>query len=92
MTKEEFLALRGEPDWIPCRGQCGAQVFMAKHERTNKPAPLLRPKEGGPKPNIVAWQGADGWQYRIVKEGGEFLNHFADCPMARRFRRPVGDK
>lgn len=101
MTKEELIAIRGEPEWRPCVG-CQAPVFDARHERTKKLAPLLRPREGGSEPNIVAWQGVDGWQYRIVPRPSldsenvslpgsqpqpEFINHFADCPAARRFKK-----
>ncbi len=110
MTREELEQLQAEPNWIPCRAQCGAQVFMATHERTGKPAPLLRPKEGGMEPNIAAWKdpGTGDWVYKILPRPSldmdnttlpgsgpqaEFLNHFADCPMAGRFRRrPAGDR
>jgi hypothetical protein len=67
MSKDELTALQNEPPWEPCAA-CRAPIFMARHERTGKRAPLLRPREGGLKPNIAAYQHAVSkqWLYRIV--------------------------
>lgn len=66
---------------------CGKSIFWAKHERTGKSAPLVRPPEGV-KPNIaIKTNDASETVYFIVKsEEAEFISHYVDCPQAGRFR------
>lgn len=76
-----------------CRA-CHVPIFWAIYEKTNKPAPLVHPKEGE-KPNINIFTKEDGkTYYKIVPPGmGEFLSHFSNCPERQRFRAsPKGDK
>jgi hypothetical protein len=76
-----------------CRGGCGTEIFMAKHERTGKPAPLCWPPKDI-KPNIEIFTKDGETYYRITNStAAEFINHFGNCPKAAQFRpSPTGDK
>ena len=81
-----------EPDWIPCAA-CKAPLFLAYHERTGNRAPLLRPRIGGPTPNITTHFDDGRWLYHVLSKSekeagvqGEFINHFADCYAAQSFK------
>lgn len=76
-----------------CSG-CGRDIQFAKHEKSGKSAPLVRPLNGM-KPNIFLYADPQTGEptYRVVKdETAELVSHFSDCPNAARFRpSPKGD-
>lgn len=82
------------PNLVPCEG-CGVDVLWARHERTGKPAPLVKPV-GAMKPNITIYERDGEMVYHIAKKNEsfafsehqlEYINHFADCPKAKEFKK-----
>lgn len=80
---------------------CGTAMIGAVHHNTGKVAPLV---EEGSRGNIVVWRTKNeghALTYGIVTSAESlmflrnlsdyplFLNHFANCPEARRFHREV---
>ena len=74
-----------------CKG-CGRMIVMRPHYKTGNLAPITAYAPDGVwegKGNIVVLETG---HYRLIKTGEEYdgtlyLNHFLDCPAAKRFKR-----
>ena len=82
-------------DTQECAG-CPARVLWALHPGTGKAAPIAAPPDDKTG-NVRVWHALGRWRYEALgkaaaekaRESGErlFLNHFADCVEAPRFKR-----